>query len=123
MNELASILFHSRTQVHIFHLRVQGEGSFALHKALEIYYEEIVDLVDTLVESYQGQYGLIQFKSVPKIENNATKENILNYFQRLCSIVRSKYNEPDFKDTYIQNQLDEISTLLYQTKYRIENLQ
>jgi len=121
MEDLVSILMHSRNQVHVFHLRVNGEGSYAMHKALEIYYEEIVDLVDTLVESYQGKYGLINFKSVNKIDNDATLENVISYFERLCGIVNRKYDE--LNDSYLHNILDEISTLLYQTKYRLKNLQ
>lgn len=121
MDDLVSILMHSRNQVHVFHLRVQGEGSYARHKALEIYYEDIVDLVDTLVESYQGKYGLINFKSVNKIDNDASSENIISYFERLCGIVNNKREQ--INDSYILNILDEISTLLYQTKYRLVNLQ
>jgi len=55
MEELASILMHSRTQAHIFHLGVSGPGAYAAHKALQDYYEGIVDLIDGLVESYQGK--------------------------------------------------------------------
>ena len=59
MEQLASLFFHSRTQTHVFHLGVKGPGAYAAHKALQEYYEEIVGLVDGLVESYQGKYGLI----------------------------------------------------------------
>ena len=41
MEELASILFHSRTQAHVFHLGVSGAGAYAAHKALQKYYENI----------------------------------------------------------------------------------
>ena len=30
-----------------------------MHSALNIYYDDIVGLVDGLVESYQGRYGII----------------------------------------------------------------
>ena len=51
MEKLISYLFHSQTQVHIFHLQTT---SFAEHKALQDYYDGIDDLIDGLVESYQG---------------------------------------------------------------------
>ena len=59
MASFISTLFASRTQAHIFHLQVTGPGSFAKHKALDDYYNEIIDLTDGLVESYQGRYGII----------------------------------------------------------------
>lgn len=59
IGQFISTLFASRTQAHIFHLQTIGEGSFAMHSALNIYYDDIVGLVDGLVESYQGRYGII----------------------------------------------------------------
>ena len=75
MENLASIFLHSRTQAHEFHTRVSEPGSLTIHLALETYYTEIVPLIDGLIEAYQGQYGLIQFKQVNGVDNNATKEN------------------------------------------------
>ena len=42
LTKLASYYFHSRTQTHVFHLRLKGVGAYAAHKALQVYYEEIV---------------------------------------------------------------------------------
>jgi hypothetical protein len=50
MEKLASIFFHSRTQTHIFHLGVTGPGSYSMHKALNEYYDGILDLMDELLE-------------------------------------------------------------------------
>ena len=80
MERIASMFFHSRTQSHVFHLRVRGAGAYAAHKALNEYYDEVVDIVDGLVESYQGKYGLIEFKNVNNLDNNADVDNIINYF-------------------------------------------
>ena len=87
MEELASILMHSRTQAHVFHLGVNGPGAYSAHKALNKYYDEIVDLIDGLVESYQGKYGLIQFRPVAGLDNNCDVSNIVKYFEKLISIV------------------------------------
>ena len=51
-----SLLMHSRTQTHIFHLDTK---SFSQHKALELYYTSIVPLLDTYAETYKGKYGAI----------------------------------------------------------------
>jgi DNA-binding ferritin-like protein len=58
-DEMVSRLLHSQTQVHVFHLGVKGSGSYAAHKALQGYYEGIDALVDGIIESFQGKYGLV----------------------------------------------------------------
>jgi len=55
--QFISTLFASRTQAHIFHLQTT---SFAAHAALNTFYDEIVDLADGLVESFQGRYGIVR---------------------------------------------------------------
>ena len=123
MEELASILFHSQTQAHVFHLGVSGAGAYAAHKALQKYYESIDGIVDGLVESYQGKNGLIQFKAVAGIDNNCDTRNIIAYFDKLCAIVKTLRQAPDLADSYIQNQIDGVEELIYSTKYKLVNLQ
>ena len=55
-DEMVSKLFHSRTQAHVFHLQTK---SYAEHIALIGYYVDIINLVDGVIESYQGKYGII----------------------------------------------------------------
>jgi DNA-binding ferritin-like protein len=123
MEELASILFHSRTQAHVFHLGVSGAGAYAAHVALQGYYEEIVGLTDNLVESYQGKNGLIEFKPVAGIDNNCDTRNIIAYFDKLCAIVKTLRQAPDLACSYLQSQIDLVEELLYSTKYKLVNLQ
>lgn len=123
MEELASILFHSRTQAHVFHLGVSGAGAYAAHVALQGYYEKIVGLTDGLVESYQGKNGLIEFKPVMGLDNNCDTRNIIAYFDKICAIVRTLRQAPDLADSYLQNQIDGVEELIYSTKYKLVNLQ
>ena len=44
MTDLLSMLMHSRTQAHVFHLRVSPNG-LAPHLALQTYYEDIIELI------------------------------------------------------------------------------
>jgi DNA-binding ferritin-like protein len=123
MEELASILFHSRTQAHVFHLGVSGAGAYAAHIALQGYYDEIVGLTDGLVESFQGKNGLIEFKPVAGLDNNCDTRNIIAYFDKLIAIVRTLRQVPELQDSYLQSQIDLIEELLYSTKYKLVNLQ
>jgi hypothetical protein len=123
MERIASMFFHSRTQAHIFHTRVTGEGSLAAHTALQAYYEGIVPLIDGLVEAYQGQYGLIEYKEVNGVDNDASKENMVKYFDNLCKFLEKERKEPNLQMSWLQNDLDNLASLLYTTKYKLINLQ
>jgi hypothetical protein len=123
MERIASMFFHSRTQSHIFHTRVTGDGSFAAHTALQAYYEGIVPLIDGLVEAYQGQYGLIEYKEVNGVDNDASKENMVKYFDNLCKFLDKERKEPKLQMSWLQNDLDNVASLLYSTKYKLINLQ
>lgn len=122
MEQLASLFFHSRTQAHVFHLGVKGPGSFAAHKALNEYYDGIVDLIDGLVESYQGKNGLIKFQAVNGIDNDCSIKNIISYFEKLCKALDKLRKDDKLQDSWIQNEIDNIAMLLYSTKYKLENL-
>ncbi len=117
------MFFHSRTQAHIFHTRVKGPGSFAAHTALQSYYEGIIPLLDGVIETYQGQYGLIEYKEVNGVDNDASPENMIKYFDNLCKFLDKERKEPKLQMSWLQNDLDNIASLLYSTKYKLINLQ
>lgn len=117
MEKLISTLFASRTQAHIFHLQSK---SYAEHVALQAYYDGIIELADSLTESYQGKHGIINGYTTPTKFDNNTGDNVLKYFKGLAIYVEKSY--PKFKETWIQNQLDTISELIYTTIYKLENL-
>ena len=123
MEQLASLLLHSRTQVHSFHLGVKGVGSFSAHLALGIYYDSIGGLVDGLVEAYQGQYGLIKLQPVSGLDTNNDIKNVIAYFDKLCQAVAKLRKEEKLQMSWLQNDIDTIVTLLYSTKYKLTNLQ
>ena len=122
MKTLISLFLHSRTQAHVFHLRVNGPGAYAAHVALQSYYEGIVDIIDGLVESYQGKNGLIEFDEVEGLDNNADIKNIIKYFENLSTALIKIRKDESLQDSYIQNQIDTIDELIYSTKYKLENL-
>lgn len=123
MKELASVLMHSRTQAHIFHLRVKGSGAYAAHKALQEYYEGILLLLDGLVEGYQGKNDLVEFVNVDSIDNNASIDNVIKYFDKLTAIVEKLRKDSTLQDSFFQNEIDNIAMLIYSTKYKLVNLQ
>jgi len=123
MEQLASLLLHSRTQAHSFHLGQRGVGSFSAHSALQLYYDNIVGLVDSLVEAYQGQYGLIKLQPVSGLDTNNDIKNVIAYFDKLITVVAKLRKDEKLQMSWLQNDIDTIVTLLYSTKYKLVNLQ
>ena len=85
MEQLASLLLHSRTQAHTFHFGVKGIGSHSAHIALGEYYSEIGEIIDGLVESYQGKYGIIRGYSSPATFRE--DDDTIKYFEGLVKYV------------------------------------
>jgi len=123
MEQLASLFLHSRTQAHTFHLGVKGIGSHSAHVALGDYYSEIGEIIDGLVESYQGKFGLIKFQPVSGLDTNCDIKNIIGYFEKLCSALDKLRQDEKLQSSYLQNQIDNIEELLYSTKYKLVNHQ
>jgi hypothetical protein len=123
VEELASLLLQSRTQTHSFHLGVRGVGAHSAHVALGEYYDTIGDLIDGLVEAYQGKEGLIQLSGIGVLDKNNDIKNIINYFEKLCTMVAKLRQNPKLQDSWIQNDIDTVVSLLYKTKYKLVNHQ
>lgn len=121
--KLISTLMASRDQAHIFHWQTTGIGSFAMHMALNAYYDEIPGLTDGLVESYQGKHGIVKGYTPADQFDEFNSGNVLKYFKGLSMYVERAYDKLDAKDTYIINQLDNVKELIYSTIYKLENLQ
>ena len=115
--EMMSLLLHSQTQVHTFHLQTE---SYAEHKALQKYYEGIDGLVDGLVESFQGKYGILKgYKSMDMNDWKST-ESTTDYLNQLCKRVIELRD--CCKDSYIQNQIDNVCELINSTTYKLRFL-
>jgi hypothetical protein len=123
VEELASLLLQSRTQTHSFHLGVKGIGSHSAHIALGEYYDSIGGLIDGLVEVYQGKDGLIQLSGIGTLDKNNDIKNIIKYFETLCNLVAKLRTNPKLQDSWIQNDIDTVVSLLYKTKYKLVNHQ
>lgn len=107
-------LLHSATNAHLMHLKTK---SFAQHMALGDYYEEIVDLVDGLVESYQGKYGVIE--QYPDVYHSP--KDPIKYFESLQRFVSDARQDLP-QDSELQNIIDEIADLINTTTYKLKFL-
>lgn len=115
--DMVSILLHSQTQVHIFHLQTK---SYSEHKALQGYYEGIDALVDGIIESYQGKYDVVTGYNSIKTEDYKSSEQVIKYFKALDSMVEK--NRKNVKESFLQNQIDTVQELIYSTLYKLRFL-
>ena len=113
---LIGTLMQSRNQAHIYHLQT---NSYAQHVALQGYYEGIIPLIDGLVESYQGQYGILRgYKMAGVLKED---DNPAMYFEGLSKFFEAlKPSLP--QDSFLVNQYDEVGSLLQSTKYKLKFL-
>ncbi len=114
--EMIMRCFHSRTVAHVLHLKTR---SYAAHKALNEFYDEIVGLTDSLAEAYQGDYGLIddypaRFRMFP--DGLALMDDLSEWIEKNRAEVCDK------DDTYLQNIVDEIMALIRSTQYKLRFL-
>lgn len=116
MEVMVSNLMMSQTQAHVFHLQTK---SYSQHKALQGYYEGIDDLVDSLVESYQGQFGIIENYNFSKIEKYESVEKVISYFESLMSMIEQNR---EGLPSHLQNIVDTIVELITSTLYKLKFL-
>jgi DNA-binding ferritin-like protein len=118
--DMIATLLHSRSQAHIFHWQTKSQSSFAEHMALGTYYDEIVELIDGIVESYQGKHDLITgYKTVKMVDYKST-EQLISYFKDLDDNIEK--NRKAVKESYIQNQIDGVQELIFSTLYKLRFL-
>ena len=115
--EMVCRLLHSQTQVHVFHLQTK---SYSEHKALQGYYEGIDALVDGVIESYQGKYGIITNYKTYDMEQYSNGKKTISYFTGLLKVIDEKRD--CCEDSYIQNQIDTIQELINSTVYKLKFL-
>jgi DNA-binding ferritin-like protein len=118
--DMVSSLLHSRTQVHVFHWQTKSQSSFAEHMALGGFYDEIGDLFDGLVESFQGKYDIVKNYETMDIENYSGVDQLISYFRELDKTVEEK--RKGIKESYLQNQIDGIQELIFSTLYKLRFL-
>jgi hypothetical protein len=114
--KMVSHILFSQVQSHVFHLQTD---KFSEHEALKDYYENITELFDSLIETYQGKNEIIQNYSTFPIKKYESNKKTLVYFEELYSVIKDVYNDTPAE---IQNILDDILVLINETTYKLKNL-
>lgn len=118
IGELVLRCFHARTTAHVLHL---STDSYAEHKALNEFYDEIVDLTDKLAEAYTGEEeSLIDFKAKVEYQPVNDSEKLVRSLREW--IEENRYECCSAESTSLQNIIDEIVALCSSTLYKLKFL-
>jgi hypothetical protein len=109
-------LLHSATIAHFMHLKATN---YSAHKALQKYYEGIVDLTDTVAETIQGSFG-VQIDAYPTSFSNSQTDPLAYMMMLKDYVIEARVDMP--QDSNIQNEIDNIATLLDSTIYKLKFL-
>lgn len=116
-----SKIFEARQMAHIYHLQVKGDnGSYAAHVALNSFYDDLLGLLDELIETYQGQYGIVENYDLIDTKDTNSKDKI-EYFTDLSQFIKDTRKKALLEeDTHLQNIVDEIVALTYRLLYKLK---
>ena len=121
-NSVASRVLQNMAQAKLLHWQTH---SYSEHKALDNFFDEFIEISDTLIESIMGKYGRPEFSDSErtlKLDNYDSPESpdgLPRFIEHLDTCYRqeciSEFSEE--KDPEIFNIIQEILSLIDQTKY------
>ncbi|CAB4164611.1 hypothetical protein UFOVP830_56 [uncultured Caudovirales phage] len=115
--DFVGYLFLARDVTHSVHLNTR---SYAKHKALQKFYEDIVDHADSFAEAYQGRHGLIGPISLMSAKKTG---NVIEFLEdQLAEIEKCRYEVVDKSDSSLQQLIDNIVELYLTTLYKLKFL-
>ena len=124
IEELISRVFYARNVAHFEHWRVSDEdeefssGSYAKHKALGKFYDNIIDAIDKLVEAYQGAFSLIGNIPAPKV----TEPDVLKLLEADAEWIEEHHEDICKGNRAVANLVDGVTEVYLTTIYKLRNL-
>ena len=117
MGVLVSEFLEAVTSVHKAHLKITGPGSYAAHTAMGAFYDEIGDLADSIAESYQGATEMLLNIPATQQASFTSAAECVNFLNSLYQKVDSAQKACAYSE--INNELDNVKTLINSTKYKL----
>lgn len=115
--EMVAMVMLGRDLAHRAHWKT---SSYSEHKALQEFYEKVVDVLDTFVEQYQGRYN--ELLDVPLADNEFEGEIADILDQQMAWIEDNRTNICSRDETALHNVIDEIVGTYQRALYRLRFL-
>jgi len=116
INELVEKVFTTRNLVHFAHWNT---NSFAQHMALGDLYDQIVEDVDNIVETYQGEFGLLKGLET---DSACLEGDIIARIKGDSDWIKANRTAISNGSSTIQNLLDSLTNTYNRTLYKLNNL-
>jgi len=113
MVEFLSVLNSAKQQAIFFHNQTEV---YSEHRTLNGFYDKILGLLDTLVESYAGIFGRPKGYEAHDFVDWTSTDDTIKYFQNLYQYVQTERQGLP-QESWLQNLVDEISAQISQTIY------
>lgn len=118
--ELVERVFSTRNEAHKTHWKTR---SYAEHIALGDFYENVVDVLDSFIEKFQGAFGLLRTdKEEKEDKEEETPDNILKCLQEDVKWINKNRTKIAQEVPALENILDELVGLYLQTIYKLRFL-
>jgi len=118
IEQLISRVFYARNVAHFEHWRATGAGSYAKHKALRHFYDDVIDAIDDLVEAYQGAFELIGDIPVPA----TMKGDVLALLEGDADWIEKNHEGICRGNRAVANLVDGVTGVYLSAIYKLRNL-
>lgn len=115
ITEFVSRMFALRDASHLAHWSTK---SFAEHMALGSFYEDLIEKVDAIIESYQGCFGLIGEVETRRPSKADIRKQIADTANWLASNKEKICEDNDV----LSNLIDDLGQLFATTHYKLRFL-
>lgn len=116
IEELIARSFKTRNQAHLAHWKTK---SFAEHKALGSFYENVIDKLDELVEVCQGSKGIIGHVDLSSKDESM---DVIKAITDDANWISKNRNKIAHGVPAIENILDELVAVHLSALYKLKNL-
>ena len=118
IEELISRVFYARNVAHFEHWRAKGDGSFAKHKTLGRFYDDVIDAIDRLVEAYQGAFSIIGNIPAPDV----SERDVLKLLEADADWIEEHHEDICKGNRAVGNLVDGVTDTYLTTIYKLRNL-
>jgi hypothetical protein len=118
IEELVSRVFYARNVSQFEHWTANGVGAYARHQALGEFYADVINELDSLVEAYQGAFGLIGTIKAPKTK----ADDILLILIEDSEWIEKNHEAVCNGNRAVANLLDTVTGVYLRTIYKLKNL-
>lgn len=114
IEQLISRVFFARNLAHWTHWRTK---SYSQHQALGMFYDEVIEALDKLVEAHQAIHGVVENIPVP-----TSKGEVLDVLEGDADWIEEHHEAICDGNRAIANLIDGVTAVYLSTIYKLRNL-